>query len=84
MMEGLVGVYDLDHNTTPEVVRISKVSNILNCWEMSIDEYSWPQRIAGNCVFLSDLIRDKGVKSSKKAESKRRLKSRNRVRKTSA
>ncbi len=27
--EGLVGVYFLDHKTTPEVVRISKLSNIL-------------------------------------------------------
>jgi len=30
MIEGLVGVYDLDHSTTPEVVRISKESNILD------------------------------------------------------
>ena len=29
MIEGLIGVYDFDHSTTPEVVRISKVSNIL-------------------------------------------------------
>jgi hypothetical protein len=26
---GLMGEYVLDHNTTPDVVRISKVSNIL-------------------------------------------------------
>jgi hypothetical protein len=31
MMEGLVGVYDLDHSTTPDVVIISKESNILDC-----------------------------------------------------
>ena len=29
MIEGLVGAYDLDHRTTPEVVRISKESSIL-------------------------------------------------------
>jgi hypothetical protein len=30
MIEGLIGVYDLDHSTTPEVVRISKVSNMMS------------------------------------------------------
>jgi hypothetical protein len=29
MMAGLVGAYDFDHRTTPDVVRISKESNIL-------------------------------------------------------
>jgi hypothetical protein len=29
MMDGLVGAYDLDHSTTPEVVSISKESSIL-------------------------------------------------------
>lgn len=29
MIAGLVGAYDFDHRTTPEVVRISKESNIL-------------------------------------------------------
>lgn len=28
MIEGLVGAKDLDHSTTPDVVRISNVSNI--------------------------------------------------------
>lgn len=30
MIDGLVGVYDLDHITTPEVVTISKVSSMMN------------------------------------------------------
>jgi hypothetical protein len=34
MIEGLIGVYDFDHSTTPEVVRISKVSNILPWQDM--------------------------------------------------
>jgi hypothetical protein len=29
IIAGLVGAYDLDHSTTPEVVRISKESSIL-------------------------------------------------------
>jgi hypothetical protein len=29
MIAGLVGAYDLDHSTTPEVVRISNESSIL-------------------------------------------------------
>lgn len=29
MIEGLVGAYDFDHRTTPDVVRISKESSIL-------------------------------------------------------
>lgn len=29
MTAGLIAEYDFDHNTTPEVVRISKVSNIV-------------------------------------------------------
>ena len=29
MTEGFTGAYDLDHRTTPEVVRISNVSNML-------------------------------------------------------
>ena len=30
MIEGLTDVYDLDHSTTPDVVRISNVSNIVD------------------------------------------------------
>jgi hypothetical protein len=29
MIEGLTGAYDFDHNTTPEVVKISNESNIV-------------------------------------------------------
>ena len=35
MMEGLVGANDLDHRTTPDVVRISNESNILKCADMN-------------------------------------------------
>jgi len=30
MREGLIGACDLDHSTTPEVVRISKASNMMS------------------------------------------------------
>lgn len=33
IIEGLVGANDLDQSTTPDVVRISKLSNILNLLE---------------------------------------------------
>ena len=53
MMEGLVGVYDLDHNTTPEVVRISKVSNILRRWNcVNTQSLLVHKRIADSCVLL--------------------------------
>ncbi len=29
IIDGLIGVYDLDHKTTPDVVNISKVSNMV-------------------------------------------------------
>lgn len=52
MMEGLMGVYDLDHNTTPEVVRISKVSNILSGRNDVNILMPVATKIADNCVFL--------------------------------
>ena len=33
MMLALTGVNDLDHRTTPEAVKISKLSNILEMWK---------------------------------------------------
>lgn len=29
IIDGLIGAYDRDHNTTPDVVRISNVSNMM-------------------------------------------------------
>lgn len=36
------GAYDLDHSTTPEVVRISKASNIVEC---AREEYNAKKKV---------------------------------------
>jgi len=41
MTEGLTGAYVRDHRTTPEVVRISKVSNMAGGWARELDAPGW-------------------------------------------